>query len=93
MPIVFVHQKVDLPFTKNLALRFRGDTDIRAVGEFVAEEAHPADRGNSQNSNNGVGGDIREPSLGEGIIFLHLTGNGRQVGTTRSEGHVGSTGE
>ena len=68
-----------------------GNTDIGAVRELVADKGHPANSGNTQNSNNGVARDIREPSLGERIVFLHLTGNGRQVHATGSKSHVGGT--
>ena len=80
-----------LELTDDLSLVLGGDTNIGAVRELVGDEGHPANSGNTQNANNGVCGDIREPSLGERFVFLHLASNGRQVHATGSESHVGST--
>ena len=80
-----------LGLTDDFTLVLLGNTDIGAVGKLVRNERHPANRSNSQDSNNRVSGNVRKPSLGEGVTFLHLTGNGRQVHATRGDGHVGST--
>ena len=84
--------KTFLPLTKNLALGLRGDTDIGAVGELVGDEGHPSNSSSAQNKNDGVSRDVRKPSLGERLAFLHLTGNSGQIHAARSESHVGSTG-
>lgn len=67
-----------LPVTHHFALGGRGDTDIGARGELVREETGTTSRGNGQNGNNGIGGNVRQPTVLKRGLGAHVFHNGRR---------------
>lgn len=73
--------------TKHLTLGLGGDTDIFTKGELVGHESGAAHGGSGQDGNDGVGGHVREPIVGQGVGLFEVHGS-RRDGAAGSHGAV-----
>lgn len=72
-----LHERIsitrNLPGTNDMVLGLSSDADIGATGDLVTNKERGTRNGNAQDSNDGIGGRVFEPSLGE--RRLGLTGH------------------